>query len=152
MVQSAPLKSRGGERRKQKKKSTVSLAVMIAFCFLAFLSMAVFTNSFPIEIFYLIVAASLVAIVLYAKDKWAAVHGRWRVHESTLHAVALGGGWPGALIAQALFNHKRSKRRFIIAFWITVIVNSSLVLWIFTGRNGAQSAAVIAAIKNAVAG
>ncbi|SEA19113.1 DUF1294 domain-containing protein [Microbulbifer marinus] len=138
--------------KSRSRKSDKTLSLFVAACFLILVAYFSHDGTIPKAVAYLISAASLLAIVLYAKDKWAAVHGRWRVRESTLHAVALGGGWPGALIAQALFNHKRSKRRFIIAFWITVIINCSLLLWIFTDRNGAQLAAVIAAIKNAVAG
>ena len=43
--------------------------------------------------------ASVVCTLVYAIDKSAAVAGRWRVSENTLHTLGLVGGWPGALVA-----------------------------------------------------
>ncbi|HET9821026.1 MAG TPA: cold shock and DUF1294 domain-containing protein [Burkholderiaceae bacterium] len=75
-------------------------------------------------------AGSLATFLLYAFDKSAAVAGRWRTPESTLHALALLGGWPGALLAQQLLRHKTAKPAFVAAFWATVAVNVALfVLW-----------------------
>jgi len=45
--------------------------------------------------------ASVVAFVAYAVDKNAARTGACRRPERMLHALALVGGWPGALMAQA---------------------------------------------------
>jgi uncharacterized membrane protein YsdA (DUF1294 family)/cold shock CspA family protein len=73
---------------------------------------------------------SLVTMVFYAVDKSAAVAGRWRVSESTLHIFSLVGGWPGALIAQQLLRHKTSKASFVAVFWFTVFVNvCAFVAW-----------------------
>lgn len=75
-------------------------------------------------------AASIAAFIMYAFDKSAAVAGRWRTPESTLHALAVFGGWPGALVAQQWFRHKTAKTEFIFAFWATVGANIALfVLW-----------------------
>ena len=41
--------------------------------------------------------ASAMAFLAYALDKSAAMKGRWRTPENTLHIYALAGGWPGAL-------------------------------------------------------
>jgi len=75
---------------------------------------------------------SLLTFVVYAIDKSAARHGRWRTPESTLHALALAGGWPGALLAQQLLRHKSTKPTFIAAYWVTVVLNVAgftLVSW-----------------------
>lgn len=40
-----------------------------------------------------------------------------------MHLLSLVGGWPGALIAQALLRHKTRKTTFLIGYWLTVIVN-----------------------------
>lgn len=66
---------------------------------------------------------SLVTLVAYAIDKNAAVCGRWRISESTLHAMELGCGWPGAWLGQRLFHHKTTKRSYRIIFWIMVVLN-----------------------------
>lgn len=71
----------------------------------------------------LYLAASIVAVFIYAFDKSAARAGRWRVSESTLLAVGLFGGWPGAIVAQQLLRHKSSKVSFRLAFWATVVMN-----------------------------
>lgn len=69
------------------------------------------------------VGASVLAFGLYAADKSAAQRGAWRIAESTLHAVALVGGWPGALLAQQLTRHKSTKAEFRRVFWATVALN-----------------------------
>ncbi len=71
---------------------------------------------------------SLVAFLAYAFDKSAAVSGRWRTAEMTLHLLSLFGGWPGALLAQQLLRHKTSKHSFVVAFWFTVVVNMGAFL------------------------
>lgn len=67
--------------------------------------------------------ASIATFLAYAFDKSAAVAGRWRTSEQTLHLFSLVGGWPGALLAQQLLRHKTSKPDFIAIFWFTVVLN-----------------------------
>lgn len=76
----------------------------------------------------LYLAASIVCFVAYAVDKSAAVAGRGRVAESTLHLLGLAGGWPGAILAQQLLRHKSSKASFRSAFWGTVVLNVAAFL------------------------
>ena len=52
---------------------------------------------------------SLVTFIAYAIDKSAAQANRWRTRESTLHLLAMLGGWPGALLAQHALRHKSRK-------------------------------------------
>jgi uncharacterized membrane protein YsdA (DUF1294 family) len=66
---------------------------------------------------------SAVTFVVYAVDKRAARAGGQRVAESTLHLVAVAGGWPGALLAQQSLRHKTVKRSFRRVFWVTVAAN-----------------------------
>ncbi len=70
---------------------------------------------------------SLLAFVLYAIDKAAASRQRRRIAEHTLHAVALGGGWPGGLLARHLLRHKTRKQPFRSVFWLTVAGNLVLL-------------------------
>jgi uncharacterized membrane protein YsdA (DUF1294 family)/cold shock CspA family protein len=73
---------------------------------------------------------SSIAFLAYALDKSAAVAGRWRIAEQTLHILSICGGWPGALLSQQLLRHKTSKQSFIAVFWLTVVVNiSAFVAW-----------------------
>jgi uncharacterized membrane protein YsdA (DUF1294 family)/cold shock CspA family protein len=69
------------------------------------------------------VGLSAVALLAYAIDKSAAVAGRWRIAEQTLHLLSLAGGWPGALLAQQFLRHKTSKLSFVSVFWFTVLLN-----------------------------
>lgn len=79
---------------------------------------------------------SLCALMVYAEDKWRAQRQCWRVPEFCLHMWELLGGWPGALVAQRLFRHKRSKLSYQIVFWLAVAANLVLV-WLFFARGGA---------------
>jgi uncharacterized membrane protein YsdA (DUF1294 family) len=78
---------------------------------------------------------SLAAFAAYALDKRAAQHGRRRTPESTLHMMALFGGWPGAMAAQHWLRHKSAKPRFLAMFWTTAMLNLvALALWVGQGR------------------
>ena len=55
--------------------------------------------------------------------------GTWRTPESTLHAIDLAGGWPGALVARRVFRHKTTKQPFRTVFWLTVTVNCAALAW-----------------------
>ncbi|MBX3638291.1 MAG: cold shock and DUF1294 domain-containing protein [Rubrivivax sp.] len=77
----------------------------------------------PLAFAAVYLAASALAFGAYALDKWAAARGAWRTSEGTLHAIALAGGWPGALLAQQLLRHKSSKAAFRSTFWGTVVLN-----------------------------
>ena len=75
---------------------------------------------------------SVITFLAYAQDKSAAQHHRWRTKESTLHGLALIGGWPGALLAQKCLRHKSSKASFQRVFWVTVVVNVLAVSWLMS--------------------
>lgn len=69
------------------------------------------------------VGVSVFTFFVYALDKSAAERRAWRTPESTLHALSIAGGWPGALLAQQYLRHKSSKAEFRSVFWGTVIFN-----------------------------
>lgn len=71
----------------------------------------------------LYLVASIVTFLAYALDKIAARKGTRRTPESTLHMLALVGGWPGALVAQQFLRHKSVKADFRATFWGTVAIN-----------------------------
>lgn len=100
---------------------TASLFALPAFL-LVYLAVAVIWRV-PGWVAALYAGASVVCALVYAIDKSAAVAGRWRVSESTLHTLSLVGGWPGALVAQQVLRHKSNKASFRAAFWVTVVAN-----------------------------
>ena len=73
---------------------------------------------------------SVLLFAVYWQDKRAAQAGRWRTPESTLHLLALLGGWPGAALAQHWLRHKSAKPGFRRMFWVTVLLNLlALAVW-----------------------
>jgi uncharacterized membrane protein YsdA (DUF1294 family) len=80
----------------------------------------------------LYIVASLFTFIMYAVDKSAAREGAWRTQESTLHLLSLAGGWPGALVAQQVLHHKSRKRSFRSVFWLTVLLNCGVFVWLLT--------------------
>ncbi|MFC0669222.1 DUF1294 domain-containing protein [Azotobacter chroococcum] len=71
---------------------------------------------------------SLVSFLQYWLDKRRSATGRWRIPETSLHAVELLGGWPGALLAQQAFRHKTGKVAYQLVFWGIVLLHQ--VVWI----------------------
>jgi uncharacterized membrane protein YsdA (DUF1294 family) len=59
-----------------------------------------------------LVAINFFAFAAFGIDKMKAEAGRWRVEESTLLALALLGGTPGAYAGRAAFRHKTRKQPF----------------------------------------
>ncbi|MBJ7539310.1 DUF1294 domain-containing protein [Marinomonas transparens] len=87
-----------------------------------------------IDHLFLLVAYGLLSFItfcVYGMDKWAAKRQKSRVRESRLHLLSLVGGWPGALLGQRVFRHKTKKVRFRVVFWLTLLVNVTLVSLIF---------------------
>jgi uncharacterized membrane protein YsdA (DUF1294 family) len=83
-----------------------------------------------IYVVFIYVVASLAAFIAYGLDKRAAGRGRWRVPEASLHLIELLGGFPGALLGQRIFRHKRRKARYMIIFWMIFALHAvGWLLW-----------------------
>jgi len=98
--------------------------------FLIMLVAAWLAGGFAASVLLIYAVASAVAFGMYAMDKKAAREDRWRIAESSMHLVALVGGWPGALLAQRIFRHKTRKRGFQVMFKTTVLVNCAVLAWL----------------------
>jgi uncharacterized membrane protein YsdA (DUF1294 family) len=73
---------------------------------------------------------SVIAVAAFWLDKRLAVRGARRIPERTLHLIELFGGWPGALLAQRIFRHKRGKPGFYLVTWLIVALHvAAWVLW-----------------------
>lgn len=111
------------------------MPVAIAALFLTCLLAAGVAGVLPLAVFAVYAAASIAAFIAYGVDKSAARRKLRRTPESTLHALGLAGGWPGALAAQSLFRHKTSKQSFQWMFRGTAIVNCAGLAWLLlSGR------------------
>ncbi|MEQ9464983.1 MAG: cold shock and DUF1294 domain-containing protein [Haliea sp.] len=115
-----------------RKKRGAFGAVIVAAFFLLFLMASVLSGKTPALTLWIYLGLSLLTYLVYASDKRAARNGVRRTSESTLHWLALAGGWPGALIAQQGLRHKSKKRSFLAVFWTTVLLNVSIFVWIST--------------------
>jgi uncharacterized membrane protein YsdA (DUF1294 family)/cold shock CspA family protein len=122
----ARARARRGRAAAASRLPRKSLALL---CFAA-LGVAWWLGRIPAPLAGLYAGMSVLALVLYARDKAAARGGQWRTPESTLHAVAMFGGWPGALLAQDLFRHKATKAEFQFVFWTTVVINCAVLGWL----------------------
>ena len=107
---------------------TFSLYLAWGFFIVLVLSYLLAKTSASIIIVYAVL--SLLSYLVYAWDKSSAKKGRWRTSESTLHLLALAGGWPGAAIAQQHLRHKSQKKDFRFIFWLTVIINILALYWL----------------------
>jgi uncharacterized membrane protein YsdA (DUF1294 family) len=75
---------------------------------------------------------SLITFAVYGFDKFRAARGGWRVRESHLHALALLGGWPGALLAQQVFRHKRRKIGFVLLTLLIAALHVAAWMWLWS--------------------
>ena len=123
-------------KRQSRRPGSISSApwtlprVLAIPAFVGIYTFVVWRWGFYPPIFLAYVGLSFLAFLAYAFDKSAAVSGRWRTAEKTLHLFSLAGGWPGALVAQQLLRHKTSKASFVFAFWLTALVNvGAFVAW-----------------------
>jgi uncharacterized membrane protein YsdA (DUF1294 family) len=112
-------------RPRPPRRSAADLVALAAFA-LAYAA-ATLLHGLPAWVHVLYAATGLASVALYGADKAAAVAGRDRIPESTLLAMGLAGGWPGAIVAQRLFRHKTSKRSFRVKFWLSVAAHVALV-------------------------
>lgn len=107
----------------------MSLRTGIALLFLLLVAGAAAMGKLPSALPALYLGASLIAYLVYARDKSAAVNRQRRTPENTLHLLALLGGWPGALLAQQRLRHKSNKTAFLAVFWGTVALNCGTQWW-----------------------
>lgn len=80
---------------------------------------------------------SLFSFLQYGWDKLAATRNTRRVPEKQLRQLDWLGGWPGGLLAQKVFKHKRRKRDYMLRFWLVVATHAALwttivAVWTFT--------------------
>jgi uncharacterized membrane protein YsdA (DUF1294 family)/cold shock CspA family protein len=112
--------------RQTGRASPAQWGIATLFTIPAFLAVYLTTAALwklPLWVAGIYFVASVATFIAYAGDKSAASSGSWRTPESTLHALALAGGWPGALLAQQFLRHKSTKQEFRQVFWATVLLN-----------------------------
>ncbi|HVI24642.1 MAG TPA: DUF1294 domain-containing protein [Xanthomonadaceae bacterium] len=121
-----PIPRKGREATTLRFHPPRRVLALLAFAALALLA---WRGVLPWPLLWVYAGASAATFMAYAWDKHAAERGAWRTRESTLHSLALVGGWPGALLAQGVLRHKSSKAEFQWVFWITVLLNCGALAW-----------------------
>jgi uncharacterized membrane protein YsdA (DUF1294 family) len=111
-------------------------SVILAGAYIVLLVLAALLGRAPWLLTGIVGFVSLLTYIAYGWDKSAAQQGARRTPESTLHAMALAGGWPGAAVAQEKFRHKTSKASFRAGYWATVVMNCLLMGWLLTSAPG----------------
>ena len=133
------------DRASRQVPSTAARPLAAAAGFLGLIAILVFTGALPLLVFGVYLGASVMAFIAYAVDKSAARKNQWRTKESTLHALALIGGWPGALVAQQIVRHKSKKGSFRMVFWLTVVVNCGVLGWMLTASGSSAFGFILGA-------
>lgn len=133
-----------GERAASSLRVNPAL-ILLALGALAGLWGLVLAGVFPGVVALASTLLSVLAFAAYYFDKSAAIAGRRRTPERTLHGYALFGGWPGALLAQQFLRHKSSKSSFQTVFWLTVILNAGALAWMAT-ESGASVRKLLAGL------
>lgn len=97
---------------------------------LAFLAVTAYFSVVLAAVYFIL---STVSYLMYKFDKQIAVTPkkkkqayRARIPEKNLHLADILGGWPGALVSRAVYNHKTSKPGFIRLFWLTAAINIAM--------------------------
>jgi len=128
------------------RRSNASLIAIVAALFLFIVGFSVITAKIPVLVLAIYIIASLLTFIMYAVDKSAAKKGAWRIPEKTLHVLSLAGGWPGALVAQQWLRHKSKKQPFRTVFWLTMLLNCGVFVWLLTPTGAETLRALIASV------
>lgn len=129
-LQAAAVAVSGCSPRRNTQTAAALGAMGLTLGFLSLLGVGVIRQSLSAWVLKAYLVISAIALVLYQLDKLAAVKGRRRMPENTLHVISLLGGWPGAMLARQVLRHKTKKQPFRKVFWVTVALNlSALLVW-----------------------
>ena len=117
--------SKGGQGR--------GLAKLFVILSCVFICTSIAFGTLPVWFALLYAVLSLITFIAYGRDKAKARRNQWRTPESTLHLLALLGGWPGAFLAQNKFRHKSKKGTFLFVYWLCVFANLTALIWLSSG-------------------
>lgn len=70
--------------------------------------------------------ANLITFGVFGFDKFQAKRQQWRISENTLLGLSLIG-IIGAALGMVIFNHKVSKKSFLVKFFIVVLIDVVLL-------------------------
>ncbi|QIL80557.1 DUF1294 domain-containing protein [Diaphorobacter sp. HDW4A] len=120
---SSPRNVRRNESPQSEPANGTTLVYALMLLWAGLLAYGLISHRIALPVLAMLLVLNLITFGLYAKDKNAAKSGAWRTSESTLHSLALFGGWPAAWFAQQTLRHKTSKAEFRFSYWATVVIN-----------------------------
>mgnify|MGYP000658285553 CR=1 FL=1 len=82
-----------------------------------------------------LILINIITFVIYALDKYKAIHHAWRIPERTLILLAAIGGSVGALSAMYTVRHKTKHNKFRIGVPVILVIQI-IVLYILYTRYG----------------
>lgn len=129
-----PARKRSVGRAAHASQTNGAWALLLMVAYGSALAWLVWQRQLPWWVLPASVLLNLATFFAYWQDKYAALNGRWRIQEDTLHLWGLAGGWGGAWFAQQVLRHKSVKTSFRTAYWATVMIHCSAVLgfWWFS--------------------
>jgi len=71
-----------------------------------------------------LITINILGFLFYGYDKLAALRAWHRVPEAVLHILVALGATPAGILAQQLFWHKTTKRKFQIVFWLIALLQA----------------------------
>lgn len=89
------------------------------------------------SLFYYLIAANIIGIIMMAMDKRKAKKNLWRIPEKTLFITAAIGGSLGILSGMYMFRHKTQKKVFVWGVPVIIIlqVTAAVTFYILTNNN-----------------
>ena len=81
-----------------------------------------------IYIFSYLAIINFATFIVYAVDKYKAIHEQWRISEATLMTMSAVGGSLGGLLAMYTFRHKTKKKKFTVGLPVMLSIQAVLVL------------------------
>jgi uncharacterized membrane protein YsdA (DUF1294 family)/cold shock CspA family protein len=107
-----------------------SIRAVAALVFLIAISILAMIGNLHQGFVWLYFSMSAATFIAYGMDKEAAKNNQTRISEDSLLMWGIIGGWPGALIGQWVFRHKTIKSSFQASFWISVVTNCAVLIFI----------------------
>ena len=78
---------------------------------------------------YYLITINIITFILYALDKYNAIHGKWRIRELVLLLFAIIGGAIGAILAMKTFRHKTKKAKFTIGIPVILLIHVFIIIY-----------------------
>jgi len=104
--------------------------IIVIFLIAALLGLLLYFTELKFLYSYLI-SVNVITFLFYGYDKHQAKKFGIRIPEIVLYLMALMGGSPGSLLGQLTFRHKTRKMKFVIVFWVILVMQVILIysLW-----------------------